>query len=77
MRKNKDQIIARKKFIQDCINNPYEAASKLNSIASKLENTTKTGDIINSLADLLFLSEQTILKDYLNYKDENESDSHL
>jgi len=77
MRKNKEQIKARKKFVKESINNPKESALKLNSIANQLSECSKTGDIINSLADLLYLSEQTILKDYLNYKDENENNEDL
>lgn len=77
MRKNSEQIEARKKFIKSCIDDPDLGADQLRSLACKIEQSTRVGDIVNKLADFLFLSEETIFKDYMDCKDTNQSPNKL
>ena len=77
MRKNSEQIKARRKFIKSCIDNPQFGADLLRDLAIKMEASTRVGDTVNKLADLLFLSEETIFKDYMDCKDTNQDPNKL
>lgn len=77
MRKNSEQIKARRQFIKSCIDNPRLGADLLRDVAIKMEASSRVGDTVNKLADLLFLSEETIFKDYMDCKDTNQDPNKL
>jgi len=61
----KSKLDVRRKFIKDIIDNSEATAEYLEMLAISLKNTRKTDEKFRIASELLHLSEQTILNDYL------------
>lgn len=57
----------RRDIIREIIDNPQAAAERLEMMAISLKSSRHSDERIRIAADLLHLSEQTILKDYIYY----------
>ena len=64
MKKNEKQKISRIAFTKMAIDNPENAVVFLETKIKKFKKCKGTVDTVKALSDLLFLSEQTIYKDY-------------
>ena len=71
MNKNKKQKEERKSFIYSVFEAPERASLQLRDVAKKLESSVTTSEKVKLLSDLLYLSEETIFKDYMDCKDES------
>jgi len=63
MRKNYDDKVNRKAFVQLCIENPKEGANYLHNIANQIEQSKKTSVVIGCLKKVLFLADTTLYRD--------------
>lgn len=63
MKKNKQDLINRRMFVQMCFEQPEHGAKYLNKIARKMKNEKKSIKIVELLSDVLFISECTIYRD--------------
>ncbi len=61
----KSKLDVRRKFIKDIIDNSDSTAEYLEMLAISLRNTRKIDEKFRIASELLHLSEQTILNDYL------------
>jgi archaellum biogenesis ATPase FlaH len=66
MIKNKQQLQARQEFVAEAFNDPQSAAEHLTDLVEKLKRCRKQVEIIDVLQDILYLSPETLYKDYLN-----------
>ena len=60
---NKDKT-NREKFVKKAVENPKEAAADLRKMASSLESSNNTTEVVENLSNILHLSERTIYYDY-------------
>lgn len=60
---NKD-LTNRKEFVKLAVENPKEAAANLREMASGLEKSNNTSQVVKNLSNILHLSERTIYYDY-------------
>lgn len=78
MEKNKNILTERQRFVNQVINDKKQGVETLKDVIKQLESSQNTTQRVQILSELLFLSEQTIFKDYANakiekhYKDENK-----
>lgn len=64
MRKNKGTIKNRRCFVKKCITDPAFIDDYIKNL-TKLKECPKTGDRVAIIAEALFLSEETVWKDYI------------
>lgn len=68
---NKARLKDRQRFIQEAINSPDDTVKRISKTIRKLKREKRVSRQVELLADILFLSEQTIWRDYSEYcKDE-------
>ena len=54
----------REQFVKKAFNSPKKAAEDLRQMASNLESSTTTTEVVKNLSNILHLSERTIFGDY-------------
>ena len=64
MKKNEETKVNRMAFIQMSIEQPEQGANFLIEKAKRLKKAKNNQEVVDILKDTLFLSEQTIYKDY-------------
>ena len=64
MRKNEETKVNRMAFIQMSIEQPEQGAKFLDKMSKRLKKAKNNQEVVEILKDTLFLSEQTIYKDY-------------
>ena len=64
MRKNQETKVNRMAFIQMCIEQPEQGAKFMDKMSKRLKKAKNNQEVVSILKDTLFLSEQTIYKDY-------------
>lgn len=65
MIKSFSKLQERRKLVKEIIDNPQAAAERVEMLAVSLKNSRKSDERFRIAAELLHLSEQTILNDYL------------
>lgn len=63
MKRNPEQVEARRRFVQTAIESPSQAAAILRNAARRLEKAENTSQAIQEVASILYVSESTIFKD--------------
>jgi len=65
MIKNQKKLQERRQLVKEIIDNPEAAIERIEMLIISLKNSRKTDERIRIAAELLYLSEVTILNDYL------------